>query len=62
MNCIDTILLYKYDIILLSLFMFIALIFFIVFDSYITKDTDEIDNSITTKKVHDELVISSVYS
>lgn len=62
MDIIKTIIQYKYDIVLLALFMLITLIFFTLFQSYIDKNIDTLDESITTKKVHDELVISSVYS
>ena len=62
MDIIETIIQYRYDIVLLALFMLITLIFFTLFQSYIDKNMDTIDETITTKKVHDELVISSVYS
>jgi len=62
MNSIETLIKYKYDSILLSLVMLIALIFFTLFQSYMNKDLDTIDESIPTKTVHDKLVISSVTS
>lgn len=58
----DVLIKHKYDIILLSLFMLIVLIFYTIFGSQVSEIQSEINQDIQTQKIHDKLIVSSVYS